>query len=95
MCLEENTLSPFMSIRDKDGRSSDNPPLNMTFLLLVNHQQMVGIKLDGIPHLWNILFTVRWASSSLVPRLPFQLSVACITGKAGRRKAGREAWERG
>ena len=35
--------------------------------------------------------------ASLVPRLPFQLSVACSTGKveSKRRKAGREAWERG
>ncbi len=39
--------SPLVGPWDKDGRSLDNPPLNVPLLLFVDDQEVVGVQFNG------------------------------------------------
>ena len=43
-----------MSVGYEDGWSLDDPPLDVALLLLVDHQQVIGVQRDGVLHLHTL-----------------------------------------
>ena len=46
----ERGVPPFVGRGNENGGPLHHPPLNVALLLFVDHQEVVGVQLDGVPH---------------------------------------------
>ena len=79
-------LQPFMSTWYENGGSFDNPPLDLSLQLLIDHNHVVGIQLRHVPHFYavhlqSVLKHLRGTARTMGTAVSYRVIITVLSTK--------------